>query len=99
MMILGILAYTTSSEEQGGVQMKKKGRRKMNVKYRRSTGQLSNRRFKGRTHRSLEAFNLDLSRKIDIQRVLKDSPVLEVRDGVAINLDYTNPQHLKWLED
>lgn len=91
--------YTTSSNEKGGVLIKKKGRCKMSVKIRRSMFKTGNRRFRGKPQRSLAVDNRRLARQINVQRVVNHYPVLEVKDGVAINIDYTNPQHLKWLED
>jgi len=76
---------------------KKKGRPKMSEKIRRS--QVGRRKFRVRAQRSLASINRHLSRQIDIQRVLNEYPVLEIKDGIAINIDYTNPQHLKWFED
>jgi len=43
--------------------------------------------------------NSRLSKQINIQEGMHHYPVLEVKDGIATNIDYTNPQHLKWLED
>ncbi|NRD78538.1 hypothetical protein HPT25_14325 [Bacillus sp. BRMEA1] len=77
--------------------MKKKGKQKVVVKIKRlksSTG----RGIKCRTHQ-LSMMNRYLSRQIDIQRVINDYPILEVKDGIATNIDYFSPQHLKWLED
>lgn len=99
MMKIRIVAYTTSSCEKGDVLLKRKGKRKMPVKIRRSMLQKGNRRFIGRTNRSLAVINRQLSRQINIQRVENNYPVLEVKDGIATNIDYTNPQYLKWLED
>ncbi|MED4225501.1 hypothetical protein [Neobacillus cucumis] len=72
----------------------------MRVKSRRVTlaAVRGNRWILGRV-RSLSAINNRLSKQVNFQRVLKDSPVIEVKDGIATNINYTNPQHLKWLED
>jgi hypothetical protein len=52
-----------------------------------------------RKTRSISNINQALSKQVDHQKVLGQYPVIKVKDGVAIDLDYTNPQHLKWLED
>ena len=73
----------------------------MSVKSKRmtlATGSGRRIRVRGKGH-SLSSINNLLSRQVDTQKVLDNYPVLEIKDGIAVNMDYTNPQHLKWLED
>ncbi|MBY0098147.1 PspA/IM30 family protein [Mesobacillus maritimus] len=51
------------------------------------------------TRKNTSNINQILSKQVDPQKILDQYPVIKVKDGVAIDLDYNNPQHLKWLED
>ncbi|MBM7648692.1 serine protease inhibitor ecotin [Bacillus ectoiniformans] len=47
----------------------------------------------------LAAANATMSRRVDMLRQQENQPVLKVENGVAVNLDYNNPSHSRWLED
>ncbi|MDF0728662.1 hypothetical protein PY093_18720 [Cytobacillus sp. S13-E01] len=49
---------------------------------------------------SLAVRNTIMSKRIEALRLNENEPVLKVdQNGVVTNLDYNNPQHLRWLED
>jgi hypothetical protein len=49
--------------------------------------------------RNLVMMNSILSSRVDKRRIREIQPVLEVQNSVVINLDYNNPQQMKWSED
>lgn len=57
------------------------------------------RRFRGTGRTRLSVINERLASQINFQQIVENNPVIEIKDGIAVNMDYSNPQHLKWLED
>ncbi|WNS75180.1 hypothetical protein RRV45_20255 [Bacillus sp. DTU_2020_1000418_1_SI_GHA_SEK_038] len=49
---------------------------------------------------SLETKNAIMSKQIEELHLQEKQPILKVnQNGVVTNLDYNNPQHMRWLED
>ncbi len=74
-------------------------RLKSSVKYKSVKVVGRQRRFL-RKSKELATINKILSTNIRNQMPLGNSPILEVdENGTVTNIDYNNPQHMKWMED